>query len=86
MNLETPALKRRKIDIDHCIICFKSLNPTVEEVVKKPTIDGLSAILKTCEIRKYDVYDSIWPLQEDILSLHLKVSFHKACRAKYTSK
>ena len=79
-------MKRRKIDTDHCIICFKPLNPKKQEVVKNPTFNGLSAIFKASQIRKDDVYESIWPLQQDILSLDLKVSFHKSCRAKYTSK
>uniref|UniRef100_UPI00358F875D uncharacterized protein n=1 Tax=Myxine glutinosa TaxID=7769 RepID=UPI00358F875D len=86
MDLEPPVVKRRKIDTDHCIICFKPLNPKKQEVVTNPTFNGLSAIFKASQIRKDDVYESIWPLQQDILSLDLKVSFHKLCRAKYTSK
>uniref|UniRef100_UPI00358E24F8 unconventional myosin-VIIa-like n=1 Tax=Myxine glutinosa TaxID=7769 RepID=UPI00358E24F8 len=80
------SMQHRKIDTDHCIICFKPLNPKKQEVVKNPTFNGLSAIFKASQIRKDDVYESIWPLQQDILSLDLKVSFHKSCRAKYTSK
>lgn len=86
MDLEAPLVKRRKIDTDHCIICFKPLNTKKEDIIKNPTFNGLNAIFKASQIRKDDVYESIWPLQQDILSLDLKVSFHKSCRAKYTSK
>lgn len=86
MDLEPPVEKRRKIDTDHCIICFKPLKTKKQDVVKNPTFDGLSAIFKSCELRKDNVYESIWPLRKDILSLDLKVSFHKSCRANYTSK
>ena len=86
MDLESPAAKRRKLDTDHCIICFKFLNPKKDLVVKNPTPDGLNAILKACQHRKDNVYETLWPIQQDILSLKLKVGFHKSCRAKYTSK
>lgn len=52
MDLEAPSSKRRKVDVDHCIICFKTLNSKKEPVVKNPTSDGLNAILKACEIKK----------------------------------
>ena len=62
MDLEAPLVKRRKIDTDHCIICFKPLNTKKEDIIKNPTFNGLNAIFKASEIRKDDVYESIWPL------------------------
>ena len=86
MDLKAPSAKRRKVSADHCIICFKTLNHKKEPVVKNPTSEGLNAILKTSELKKDDVYETLWPLQHDILNFTLKVAFHKSCRAKYTSK
>lgn len=86
MDIEAPALKRRKIDTDHCIICFKAFSNKKEGVVQNPTHDGLNAILKASQVRHDDVYEVLWPLQQEILSFNLKVAFHKSYRAKYTSK
>ena len=86
MDLKAPSAKRRKVSADHCIKCFKTLNHKKEPVVKNPNSEGLNAILKTSELKKDDVYETLWPLQHDILNFTLKVAFHKSCRAKYTSK
>ena len=63
MDLEAPSSKRRKVDGDHCIICFRTLNSKKESVVNNPTSDGLNAISKACETRKDDVFEALWPLR-----------------------
>ena len=53
---------------------------------KDPSKEGLKSILDAADIRKDDLYDLLWPVKDDILSLKQKVLFHKNCRTNYTSK
>lgn len=85
MESGEPTVKRLKLAPSSCIICFKRLKDK-EEIIVNPTREGLLSIIKASEIRKDEVYNNLWNSQEDILSLKLKVSFHKSCRASYTHK
>lgn len=66
---------------------MKTFNKTKNDlVVKQPTPGGLNAIINACQLRKDYVYETLWPIRDDILNLNIKVAFHKSCRTKYTSK
>lgn len=73
---------------NNCIICAKPLTKCKpnDTVVRNPTEEGLRTILRTCDQRKDEVYDLLWPVHEDVENKRLKVSYHKLCRAAYTSK
>ena len=83
-----PACKKGHfIDERHCIICSELLEGSSRgPSVKKPTSDGLRAVLDAACQRKDEVHELLSPVRDDILSFHCRVSFHKSCRAKYTSK
>ena len=83
-NSDNPT-KRIKLDNSTCMMCFKKLRDH-EEIVQNPTPDGLLCILKASEIRQDNVYHTFWHVKDDILSLSLKVRFHKFCRSQYTNK
>ena len=38
------------------------------------------------EFRKDEEHEQLWPAHDDIFSKRIHVSFHKMCRANYTSK
>ena len=89
MDLEENPVKRKKvIDENQCVICEKSLakDSVKSPIVKTPSKEGLKSILDAADIRKDDLYDLLWPVKDDILSLKQKTSFHKNCRTNYTSK
>lgn len=85
---EPPAKKVKTLDTSLCIICKKKLysKDNSEPVVKNPTIEGLNSILKYADQKKDDVFELLSPHKEAVLSKKIQVSFHKSCRAKYTSK
>jgi len=85
---EEPQTKRRRsLDIAHCVICSDLLQGSNQgPAVKNPTVEGLRSVLNAAELRQDDIYQQIWPHREDILTLQFKVSYHKSCRAQYTSK
>ena len=88
-GLEDNPVKRKKVtDENQCVICKKSLakESVKNPIVKNPSKEGLKSILDAADIRKDDLYDLLWPVKDDILSLKQKVLFHKNCRANYTSK
>lgn len=86
---DEPLDKRpRKLDTSKCIICFGGLHggqKGKDIVVKNPTPDGISTILKVSQKRNDEVLQLLSPFKDDIPSGKTKVSFHKSCRAKYTS-
>ena len=45
MSFDEPTRKKLKLDAEHCIICFKTLNPKKDTVVQNPTSDGIRTIL-----------------------------------------
>ena len=61
MDLRAPSAKRRNVSVDHCIICFKTLNPKKEPVIQNPTLEGLNVIFKASELKKDEVYEALWP-------------------------
>ena len=85
---EEPQTKRRRsLDSVHCVICSDFLQGSSQgPAVKNPTVEGLRSVLNAAELRQDDIYQQIWPHREDILTLQFKVSYHKSCRAQYTSK
>ena len=84
---EPQTKRRRSLDIAHCVICSDVLQGSNHgPAVKNPTVEGLRSVLNAAELRQDDIYQQIWPHREDILTLQFKVSYHKSCRAKYTSK
>jgi hypothetical protein len=62
------------LDVGHCVICSEVLEGSNKgPAVKNPTEEGLRSVMNAAEL-------------EDILSLQFNVSYHKSCRAQYTSK
>jgi len=87
MDLQPPT-KKKKIDCNLCIFCSRKLDTTKKScktVVNNPTHDGLVAIFNACDTRRDAVYESLWPLRDEVLNFELKIRFHKTCRASYTS-
>ena len=72
MDLKAPSAKHRKVSTDHCIICFKTLNPKKEPVVMNPTSEGLNAILKTSELKKEDIIRSTLAFATRLIKLDSK--------------
>ena len=58
MNNAEPVPKHLKIDTSSCILCFKKVKSS-EDVINKPTEEGLLSIVKACELRKDEVYDAV---------------------------
>ena len=85
MDLDPLAVKRRKVDEKHCIICFQPLRPN-EDITQKPTKAGLLKIIDTCKLRKDDVFEALQPLEKEILEKQIKVSYHNSWRSAYTTK
>lgn len=81
---DIPPKRPRSLNTNLCILCSKHLEHKI--YVKNPSISGIKRILECCDLRKDEVYDNIWKYRDEILSSKIKVSFHKDCRAKYTSK
>lgn len=54
--------------------------------VKNPTAEGLQRILNVAQQRDDDVHKTLSPYTDDILSFKIKVSYHRSCRANYSSK
>ena len=88
MDLIKPNVKRRKhFDVSLCVICNENLgSPNDSNFVNNPTSEGLSSLIEACKIRADDVASFILSVQDDILSKKIKISYHKTCRATYTSK
>lgn len=88
LQIENHVKRKKIIDDKHCVLCEKSLDKESSKnpVVKNASKEGLQSLLDAAEIRKDQVYDLLWPVKDDILSLKVKVLFHKNCRANYTSK
>ena len=82
-----PPHKKPRLDTDKCIICFKPLKNVSanDKIVQNPTWDGISKILQIAYARNDDVFIRLSPVEDQIRSNDIKVSFHKSCRAKYTS-
>ena len=87
MEGEPPDKKARTFDKNKCIICFNSLAKLKgnDKVVRNPTIQGLTTILDIARVKNDAVYDALFPLEDQIKLGEVKVSFHKLCRASYTS-
>ena len=79
-----PPGKKPRLNTKQCILCFKSLGKG-GIVVKNPTRDGLQTIFQVCKRRKDNVYEQLSLIEDEILSNEIPVSFHKLCRANYTS-
>ena len=58
MDYAEPVPKCLKIDSSSCTSCFKKVISS-EDVINKPTEEGLLSIVKACELRKEEVYDAI---------------------------
>lgn len=65
----------------HCIFCSKVL--VGGDVIRKPSLDSLRVIFRTCEVRTDSLLLSI---RDDIISGRQLIAYHKVCRASYTSK
>ena len=87
MESEPPEKKPRLLDGHKCIICSKPLGKLKgnDKIVKNPTLEGISTILKIAHARKDEVFDALSPVEDQLRTQELKVSFHKSCRAAYTS-
>ena len=90
MNLHVDNLikRKRRIYENYCVICDKSLNKenSKNPIVRNVTKEGLKLILNTADIRKDKVYDLLWPVKDDMLSLKQKGLFHRNCRVNCISK
>lgn len=69
-----------------CILCFKRLGKPEKDVTRNPTPQGLTSIFETAELKDDIVHKRLGAYKEDIISLKLKVAYHRSCRASYTSK
>ena len=80
-----PVRKRLWLDTDKCIICFKPLGKLKanDKIVKNPTLKGMSTILKIAHACNDEVFEALWPVEDQLWSYDLKVNFHKSCRAAY---
>lgn len=87
MSDEPPEKRPCLLDKSKCVICFKSLGISKGrlQVIKNPTIDGITTILNVARARNDDVYAALSPCEDDLKSGALNISFHKSCRASYTS-
>lgn len=83
-----PQKKPRTFDPNICVICFKPLQQGKKSstAVKSPTLEGLQSILNAAEQRRDEVHEYLSPHKDDIISMSQFVSYHKLCRASYTSK
>ena len=74
------------LDEKLCFICEKPLQGDKKNpYIKNPTLEGLKTILKVAQERGDEVHKRVSPHSDDILSFKLKVSYHKSCRASYSS-
>lgn len=74
------------LDEKVCLLCENALqghknNP----YVKNPTLQGLRTILNVAQERDDEVHKRLSPHSDDILSFKVKVSYHRSCRASYSS-
>ena len=86
--LENPPKKCRKsLDSNLCLLCNKTVNGNKpDQVVLKPTKEGLATIFSASEIRQDEIFERLQNFKADLLSGDLCIPYHKSCRATYTSK
>ncbi len=88
MELGKPSENKCMV-LDHrvCIICYHAIpDKPHKDVVESLTPKGLEKLLDIAKSKEDRVNDVLGPFREDIISLQLKVRFHKSCRAFYTKK
>lgn len=74
------------LDEKVCLICGSALQADKNNPhIKNPTLQGLKTIIKVAEERGDEVHKRISSYSDDILSFKVKVSYHRSCRANYSS-
>lgn len=84
--METPAYESDVLNSKNCIICSKPLIQELRPYVKNPTYEGLKKVIACAELRDDEVHKRLSLHKEDILCFKIQVSYHKLCRALYTTK
>ena len=85
--MEGPPEKKlclHPISPQFCLICNKRFEKK-DKTIKSPTVQGLQTICNVAKIRSDDASKRIAAFEQQILAGEIQVSYHKICRASYTS-
>ena len=85
--MEGPPEKKlclHPISPQFCLICNKHFGKK-DKTIKSPTVQGLRTICNVAKIRSDDASKRIAAFEQQILAGEIQVSYHKICRASYTS-
>lgn len=84
---EPPIKSRRSLDENLFIIRFEPLSGSSRsQALKNLYSKDLRSLLDAASIRNNEVLQMLSPLRDDILNFQWKISYHKSCGTRFTSK